>query len=318
MTEAYEFAYDNSPGQPDYRSDLAALLANEFPQVRLSHTTQEFILSGLGEMGQKYDQRPYHDSYHPFEVLRRGFQWLEEFARYKEVDLTQEDYEVLAISSAYHDIILISDDPAKSPERMSAERTQALMYLLKYDGRQIDRVFNAVLATEVEYSGQQVLQTMAVKTEPDIVTAALLMADIGNVTYKDDSVILQDITKVAAEELYKIDKGFTQLDADETAIEKVMSIFDKQDIFRDQRFSDLPKILERHLGEAATKLFMSNHFEQLTVQRAVIDDLVERINTRRAHLIDEFLPIVTSKESSSKQKASALFEAARTILSIRS
>ena len=318
MAQAHEFAYDSAPGQPDYRQQLADLLAHEFPWARLSQKTQEFILAGFGEMGQKYDQRPYHDSQHPFEVLRRGLQWLEEFARYKNVELTQEDYEALAIASAYHDIILISDDPEKSPERMSAERTQALMYFLEYDPSQTERVFNAILATEVEYSGQQVLQTMAVKTEPDIVTAALLMADIGNVTYKDDMVILQDMSNVAAEELYKIDEGITDLKDDETRIEKVMGIFDKQGIFRDQRFSDLPKILERHLGEAAAVLFMNNHFDQLTVQRALIDDLVDRINTSRIHLVDEFLPIVTSKETTSKQKADALFKAAKTILSIRS
>jgi hypothetical protein len=318
MTHAYEFAYDSGPNQPDYRQDLADLLANEFPQVELSHRTQEFILAGLGEMGQKYDQRPYHDSRHPFEVLRRGFQWLEEFARYKNVALTQDDYEVLAIASAYHDNILVSDNPEKSPERLSADRTQGLMYFLKYNTDQTDRVFNAILATEVEYNGQQVLQTMAVKTEPDIVTAALLMADIGNVIYKDDTVMLQDMTNVAAEELYKIDEGIVSLKDNETPIERVIGIFDKQGIFRDQRFSDLPKILERHLGEAAAKLFMSNYFDQLTVQRAAIDDLVERIETRRAHLVDEFLPIVTSKETTSKQKANALFEAARIILSLRS
>lgn len=318
MAQAYEFAYDSSPDQPDYRQQLVDLLTHEFPQAQLSQQTQEFVLAGLGEMGQKYDRRPYHDSQHPFEVLRRGLQWLEEFARYKNIELTQDDYEALAIASAYHDNILTSDDPEKSPERMSAERIQGLMYFLEYDASQTDRVFNAIFATEVEYSGQQVLQTMAVKTEPDIVTAALLMADIGNVIYKDDAVVLQDMSNVAAEELYKIDEGITSLKADETHIEKVMGIFDKQGVFRDQRFSDLPKILERHLGEAAAMLFMNNHFDQLTVQRAVIDDLVERINTRRNHLVEEFLPIVTSKDTTSKQKASALFEAARTILSIRS
>lgn len=322
MAHAHEADFDSAAHNIDYREQLAVLLG-EFPQAALTSTTQDFVFAGLTEMDARYGRRPYHDGQHPLGVLRRGFEWLEEFARYTDTAPSPEDYEVLAVASAYHDIILVntSDDPEerkKSPERLSAEHTQALLFYLDYAPEQADRIFNAILATEVEYTGQDVLQTMATKTKPDIATAALLMADIGNVLYRDDMVMVQDMTDVAAEELYKIDEGITTLKEDQTPLGKVMAIVDKQRVFRDQRFSDLPKILNHHLGNSAMVSFMKDHLEPLTIQRAITDDLIDRINTSRAHIEEEFLPTVTNKEATAKQKADAFFKAVCTILNIQS
>lgn len=312
MAHAHDIPPKPEKYPPDYRQELADLLENEFPNARLSVVTQVFILDGFEEMFRRNGDRPYHDGMHPFDVLRKGFRWLEELSREKGMELTPEDYEVLAIASAYHDIELESVD-GLTPERRSANRTRLLMQSLDYPDAQTNRVYNGILATETAYEGKEVLQRMATEVEPDVATAALLLADIGDVLYRDGKVILLAASNLAAEELYKMESGDLK-----AKLAKVMGIFDKQETFSDQRFLDLPRILVHHLGKVAAQNFLEQMDDQLKKQHRYMTEQADKIQRKRQELIDAFEPIITDDTLSFHEKGRAFFAAVVNLIDLKS
>jgi hypothetical protein len=277
---------------PDYRQYLADLL-DEFPNAKLDIVTQVFLLDGFDEMQQRNGDRPYHDGLHPFDVLKKSFRDYEEKGRIIGFTPTQDDYTVLAISSIYHDNILVSDEEGISPELLSAEKTYNLMKNMGiYSEEVCERVFNQIWATEAQYIGKEVLQPMATGLLKDPTTPSLLDADIGDVLHLDMSYVLRSAAKLAAEELYKIKHGITILKEDESPLTKVKGIFEKQDIFGKQRFKDYPKILRYHFGDELADIYIDAKKDTLARQW---DLFVEYVNK-----LEKIKP--------------ALFEASRTII----
>ncbi|MDB5184139.1 MAG: hypothetical protein JWO07_820 [Candidatus Saccharibacteria bacterium] len=297
--------------QENYPHDFKQYLndtLDEFPNAQIDETTRIFLLDGLADMQQRNGDRPYHDVMHPFDVLRKAFRELEETARIAGFIPTQQDYKVLAIASIFHDNIMASDEEDISPELQSAEATYSLMLASgNYSERECERVRNLIWATEAEYDGKQVLQPMATVLAQDVCTPSLLYADIGDVLHRDWKYILVAAAKVAAEELYKLKKGQSMLRQGETPLDRVMGIFDKQDTFGKQRFTDYPEILRYHLGEEAAELIIQAKKDEWARQLIELTTYVTRLNKVRPALFNACKSIVKNRKNMPFHRMGAAF-----------
>jgi hypothetical protein len=281
---------------------------DEFPHAHIDEATQLFLLDGLVDMQQRNGDRPYHDVMHPFDVLRKAFRELEETAKIAGFLPSNQDYTVLAIASIFHDNIMASSEEDISPELQSAEVTYSLMLASgHYSERECERVRNLIWATEAEYDGKEVLQPMATALAQDICTPALLYADIGDVLHLDWKYILVAAAKVAAEELYKLKKGQSMLGEGETPLGRVMAIFDKQDTFGKQRFTDYPEILRYHLGEEKAELIIQYKKDEWAHQLIELAKYVTRLDKIRPALFESYKKIVENNKNTPFHRMSVAF-----------
>lgn len=237
--------HDNSP--PDYSQKIADFLGQNYPEVTLPERTVYLMVAALDKAYNTYGQgqvdetqRAYHNDEHAFEVFERSIAWLKRFEEHFDASFTPEDYEVVSIAAAYHDIVIGAKDESMSDEALSAQTATDAMRSspIMFSAKMRRRVKRAIKATTVEYRDGGVFQTQVVTGKPDFAVVAVALADSSAVLTEDEDKIIEDVSRLALEHL---PHGVTDVTA---ATDAVMKILASEEKFVAQRLDDLQKYLE--------------------------------------------------------------------------
>ncbi len=247
MAETPDRSIDQPNNPPDYSYKIADFLERDYPDVTLPERTTTLMTAGLLKAYETYGQgqtdetqRAYHNDEHAFEVFQRSIAWLKRFEKHFDTSFTQEDYEVVGIAAAYHDIVIGAKDETASDEALSAQAAVNAMRLspTKFSAKMRRRVQQAVEATTVEYRDGGVFQTRVVTGKPDFAVVAVALADSSAVLTEGEQKIIEDVSKLALEQL---PPGATDITATTNAVMKILTSEEK---FVNQRLDDLQKYLE--------------------------------------------------------------------------
>jgi hypothetical protein len=239
MTEAHESTFDDHDKLTHHRQRIIDLFTEKYPDVlnRLRPTTIDLMTQALAEIEKKYAHFPYHNQEHTYDVIDRGFEWLLRLEEELGQPLTDEDIEVVAIAASYHDFHLekeVREDGVElSPERRSAIEAADRMHTYPVETKQ--RVFGAILSTEVSVNDDEVIQINVATGERDIAVTAVARADVGTVYNKSDYTYYSDIGRLMAEKIIR------KLFGNQTPAMSAINVALKQTDFVIRRWRDLER-----------------------------------------------------------------------------
>jgi hypothetical protein len=247
MIEQINSSIDYGSNPPDYSQKIADFLTENYPDVVLPARTsnlmtnaleQAYYLYGLGQTDET--RRAYHNDEHAFEVFQRSVAWLKRFEDHFDITFTTQDYEVVGIAAAHHDIVIGAKDPEFSDEALSAMAAADAMYdsPAKFSARIRRRVKQAIEATTVEYRNGGVFQTQVMTGRPDFAVVAVALADSSAILTEPEEKVIDHISSLAIENL---PPGLTDIT---TTTDVVMKLLRSEEDFIRHRLDDLQKYLE--------------------------------------------------------------------------
>ena len=225
-------AHDQEPRQPDepeYRADIAKI-AEEF-EIELPERAINVAVDLLKQVYEKYGDpssetyKPYHNYNHSIEVITRSFRlWrlmgeeLSGKVNDEDYEIDDEGYELLLIAGAGHDIVVGSQGKEVGyDETESAKITARTMELAGYNEEQVQRVYDAILATTVERDVEgNITQSFVCQGSKDPMKLALATADINGTTMDGISTLVRhaaqlhaEITGIKVEDIKHNSEGFS-------------------------------------------------------------------------------------------------------------
>ncbi len=247
MSEIPNYTVDYDDSHLNYEQKIVDFFEQNHPDVSLPQRTIDIIVPALnylyytyGEGQTDHTRRVYHNDEHAFEVLDRGTAWLKRFQEQFGVTFKNEDYEIIAIAAAYHDIVIGAKDESTSDESLSAQVAVDVMREspIQFGAKMRRRVRRAIESTTVEYRDGNVFQTEVLKGKPDFTAVAIALADSSAVLTEDEDKIIEHVSKLAMEHI--------PANSDDTLVitDSVMKILENEEKFVDQRLQDFQKYIE--------------------------------------------------------------------------
>lgn len=239
MTEAHDLSPEPSETLTRHRQRLIDLFTGKHPGVieRLHPATLDLMTQALAEIEQKYSRYPYHNQEHTYDVIHRAVEWLHRLSEELDQALTDTDYDVVVLGAAYHDFHLekeVREDGIElSPERRSA--LEATERMASYPVTAKQRVFAAIMSTEVSVRDDEVTQKNIGEGEPDIAVTAVARADIGTIYDQPWQKYYSDIGRLMAEKVVR------EMFGDKSPLMSVINVALKQTDFVKRRVDDLCK-----------------------------------------------------------------------------
>ncbi len=197
---------------PNYRLDVAEI-ADEFEielPERAVHTAVELLQQVYETYGDPDSKiyKPYHNYEHTLDVIRRSFR-LWQLMKHEVsgpvneegYEIDEEGYELLLIAGAGHDVTVGSkDEELGYDEEQSAQITAEVMRKAGYSEVQIQRVYDAILATTVERDEEgNITQSFIREGTKDPVKLALATADINGTTMEGIPTLVRHAVELYAE-----------------------------------------------------------------------------------------------------------------------
>jgi len=308
MIEKPHRSVDRPNDPPDYPQKIADFLAREHPDVTLPERTIRLMAVAFDEMHLMYGKgqtdetrREYHNDDHAFEVFERSAAWLKRFEEQFGLTFTTEDYEVVGLAAAYHDIVIGARDETTSDEALSAQVAVEAMRASpeKFGSKMRRRVKCAVEATTVEYRDGNVFQTHVLRGKPDFAIVAVALADSGAVITESESTIIEHVSKLAMEHVAPGETDVTLV------TEAVMKILAGEEKFADQRLDDLKKYIEFLSGDPdKTKQILQKYFAG---RRERILGFTARIDSRLGDIQQTVTDTLSDSKETTERAATKIY-----------
>lgn len=283
----------HEPTPPNYRERILEILQEFEVKVpeRAIRVACELLEKMYKEHGDPNSEsyKPYHNDLHALNVIRRSLRLWKLWKEIVPDDIDEEGFELLLIAGAGHDLVVHSGKDVGYDERESGYIIAAYMNEAGYSKEQIERVFEAVVATTVvRDENGHIIQTFILEGKKDPLKLALATADTNGTTMDGTDAMAEDVVNLYAESEGKLPDSRVKIARGVTAF------FQAQLQFVNDRIEMLKEDLEYYFGEKKAKKIYTAHIEEFTDASPDVMSLAKTIHSFPEMAADSIEAVVNS------------------------